>query len=48
MIWDDHGLPAFFASRIGEDADLNPLHGDPRIAALVAHAKGRSAAQKVN
>jgi hypothetical protein len=26
------------------DPDLKPLHGDPRFAALVAHAKERAAA----
>jgi len=27
---------------------FNPLHGDPRFAALVAHAKERAAARKAN
>ena len=43
----DHGLPPGLALGIESDPDLNALHGDPRFAALVAHAKERSsAAQK--
>lgn len=42
----DHGLPPLFAAKIGEDPDLNSLHGNPRFAALVVHAKERAAAQK--
>jgi hypothetical protein len=33
---------------MGEDHDLNVLHGDPRFAALVARAKERTTAQKAN
>lgn len=43
----DHGLPPGLALGIESDPDLNALHGDPRFADLVAHAKDRaSAAQK--
>jgi serine/threonine protein kinase len=35
----DHGLPPLIDSRIETDPLLNSLHGDPRFAALVAHAK---------
>jgi len=40
----DHGLPRSMASVMGEDTDLNPLHGNPQFAALVAHAKERTSA----
>jgi hypothetical protein len=40
----DHGLPPRFALGIGGDSDFRSLHGDPRFAALVAHAKERAAA----
>jgi len=43
----DHGLPPNQDLAIENDTDLQSLHGDPRFAALVAHAKERaSAAQK--
>jgi len=36
----DHGLPAHFdLEGIGQNDDLKALHGDPRFAALIAHAK---------
>jgi serine/threonine protein kinase/Tfp pilus assembly protein PilF len=45
----DHGLPPAADFGIEEDPDLKLLHGDPRFAALVAHAKERAAAvQKPN
>jgi serine/threonine protein kinase len=40
----DHGLEAFVDLGIDKDPDLKSLHGDPRFAALVAHAKERAAA----
>jgi non-specific serine/threonine protein kinase/serine/threonine-protein kinase len=40
----DHGAPAFVDSFIDKDNDLKSLRGDPRFAALVAHAKERVAA----
>ena len=40
----DHGLASNFDLGIEEDPDLKSLHGDPRFAALVAHAKERAAA----
>jgi hypothetical protein len=40
----DHGLPPYADLYIGEDPDLQSLHGDPRFNALVAHAKERAAA----
>jgi serine/threonine protein kinase len=40
----DHGLRPEFDLRIEQDPDLNSLHGDPRFATLVAHAKERAAA----
>lgn len=42
----DHGLLPRWAVKIGEDPDLNSLHGDARFAALIAHAKELAAAQK--
>lgn len=39
----DHGLRPFTDLRIEEDSDFKSLHGDPRFAALVAHAKERAA-----
>jgi hypothetical protein len=45
----DHGLSAPGALGMDKDPDLKSLHGDPRFAALVAHAKERaSATQKPN
>ena len=45
----DHGLPPDGDLSIEKDVDLKSLHGDPRFAALVAHAKERAAAaQKPN
>lgn len=44
----DHGLLPREAVKMGEDPDLKALHGDPRFAALIAHAKERAAAQKTN
>jgi hypothetical protein len=44
----DHGLLPREAAKMGEDPDLNTLHGDPRFATLVAHAKERANAQKAN
>lgn len=40
----DHGLPATVDLAIDQDPDLKSLHGDPRFAALVAHAKEVAAA----
>ena len=40
----DHGLPPLMDSRIEKDALFDSLHGDPRFAPLVAHAKGRASA----
>ena len=42
----DHGLPAYGDLAIEQDPDLNSLHGDPRFAALVAHAKWVAAETK--
>jgi tetratricopeptide (TPR) repeat protein len=42
----DHGLPGFGDLALEKDPDLNSLHGDPRFAALVAHAKEMAAQQK--
>jgi eukaryotic-like serine/threonine-protein kinase len=39
----DHGLDPRTALNIEKDADLKTLHGDPRFAAIVAHAKERAA-----
>lgn len=45
----DHGLAPNIALYMEKDPDLASLHGDPRFAALVAHAKERAAAvQKSN
>jgi eukaryotic-like serine/threonine-protein kinase len=45
----DSGLPPSVDLGIDKDTDLTTLHGDPRFAALVAHAKERAAAtQKPN
>jgi non-specific serine/threonine protein kinase/serine/threonine-protein kinase len=44
----DIGLRPADALQMGEDPDLNTLHGDPRFATLVAMAKERAAAQKAN
>ncbi len=35
----DHGLDSSTASNMEKDTDLRSLHGDPRFALLVAHAK---------
>jgi hypothetical protein len=40
----DHGLAPFGDLAIESDTDLTSLHGDPRFAALVAHAKEKAAA----
>jgi eukaryotic-like serine/threonine-protein kinase len=40
----DHELPRNADLGIDKDPDLKSLHGDPRFAALVAHAKERAAA----
>jgi len=40
----DHGLSAGGAAQIGEDPDLQFLHGDPRFEALVAKGKELAAA----
>jgi hypothetical protein len=43
----DHGLPPIGDLGIEKDPDFKSLHGDPRFAALVAHAKElATAAQK--
>jgi non-specific serine/threonine protein kinase/serine/threonine-protein kinase len=44
----EHGLDVATIQDIEKDADLKPLHGDPRFAALVADAHERAAAQKRN
>lgn len=44
----DHGLLPREALVLGEDPELQVLHGDPRFAALVAHAKKQAAPQKPN
>jgi hypothetical protein len=40
----DHGLTPLSGLSMETDSLLNSLHGDPRFAALVAHAKERAAA----
>jgi len=40
----DHGLAPNIALYMEKDPDLEALHGDPRFAALTAHAKERAAA----
>jgi serine/threonine protein kinase len=35
----DHGLPSTDALRMDTDSDLASLHGDPRFASILAHAK---------
>jgi serine/threonine protein kinase len=42
----DHGLQPNYDLGIEKDPDLKSLHGDPRFAALVAHAKQRAAVPK--
>lgn len=45
----DHGLPVYGDLAIDQDPDLKLLHGDPRFAGLVAHAKEKApATQKQN
>jgi serine/threonine protein kinase len=45
----DHGLPPGADLGLDKDSELNPLHSDPRFAALVDNAKERAAAlQKPN
>ena len=44
----DHGLQPRMDLDIEKEPLFNSLHGDPRFAALVAHAKERAAAQKAN
>jgi non-specific serine/threonine protein kinase/serine/threonine-protein kinase len=44
----DHGLRPDNSLGMDKDPDLKSLHGDPRFAALVAHAKELAAAQKPN
>ena len=44
----DHGLQPRMDLEIETDPLLNSLHGDPRFAALVTHAKERAAAQQAN
>jgi eukaryotic-like serine/threonine-protein kinase len=44
----DVGLPWRFAKGMENDPDLSALHGNPRFASLVAHAKERATAQKAN
>jgi eukaryotic-like serine/threonine-protein kinase len=39
----DHGLPPRTDLRIDKDPDLKSLHGDPRFAAFIAHAKEKAA-----
>jgi hypothetical protein len=40
----DHGLPTSGDLAIDKDPDLKTLHGNPRFATLVTHAKERAAA----
>lgn len=40
----DHGLNLSTDQNIEKDSDLSSLHGDPRFATLVAHAKEKAAA----
>jgi serine/threonine protein kinase/tetratricopeptide (TPR) repeat protein len=42
----DHGLDPETLLGMEKDADLDPLHGDPRFVALVARARERAVAQK--
>lgn len=44
----DHGLHSRIDLKIEDEPNLNSLHGDPRFAALVAHAKKQAAAQRPN
>ena len=44
----DHGYPPRLALEMAADPWLDPLHGDPRFAALVASVKSRYGAQKVD
>jgi len=39
----DHGLDPATDLGMEKDDDLKALHGDPRFAALIAHAKERAA-----
>jgi tetratricopeptide (TPR) repeat protein len=42
----DHGMLPREAITLGEDPELNALHGDPRFDALVAHAKEVAASKQ--
>jgi eukaryotic-like serine/threonine-protein kinase len=42
----DHGLSPSTGLDMDKDPDLKSLHGDPRFAALIAHAKERAAASQ--
>jgi eukaryotic-like serine/threonine-protein kinase len=44
----DHGLHPRIDLKIENEPSLSSLHGDPRFAALVAHAKKQAASQKFN
>jgi non-specific serine/threonine protein kinase/serine/threonine-protein kinase len=44
----DHGLPPRLAMDMQKDSWLDPLHGDARFAALVAHVKERFSSQEAN
>jgi hypothetical protein len=44
----DHGIAPQADLGMQNDDDLKALHGDPRFATLVAHAKERAAAQKAH
>ena len=43
----DHGLPSRVGIDMEKDTDLTSLHGDPRFAALVAHAKQVAEAKQI-
>jgi hypothetical protein len=42
----DHGLPPRIALGMEHEPDFHSLQGNPRFAALVAHAKAHAARQK--
>lgn len=44
----EHGYPPREAMQMATDTWLNPLHGDPRFARLVAYVKARYGQQKLN